>query len=362
MKNRKKNKRNGLNIIILVEVLLITVLLVVAAVVLRKQVVGDEEETQTQTQVVAEEIDFDAIESTMPTPHPLELSALYTEDDLKASDIGTENEVQGTTIDDGVLDVVIMGDSIWDNHRGEGISTAEWVEKQLNERIAETTDVDMEVRIHNLAVGGTCAAVIEGSTYAESWSSRSLTGMMYSILGRINPEPLYSGEDAYQYIDGVDLSKVDYFVFSYGLNDYFFGNPVVPEQDLFDLSSYVGSLRHATFVLRQECPDARFLIMAPTYCQFYEHGEVTATCLDRDYGGGGTLDNYVGGARLVSEEYNTLFLDAFNDFGFDASTMDEYYEDGVHLNGAGMEIYASHVSNCIWDDYCLIHDVVDSVG
>lgn len=277
-----------------------------------------------------------------------EWKPLYTKSDFDESSIATETSIPGDTVRDDELNIVVFGDSIWDFNRGDN-SVAELLQADLQEKY-----MDFPVNVYNLAVGGTCAAVIDGKLDLEQWDSKCLTAILYSMEGMIDPEEQFEGENMLEVLPEIDFDKVDYFIISYGLNDYFFANKVTGD-DYFDLYSYAGSLRHAVFALRQKYPNARFLIMSPTFCQFYYYDEVIDTCLTRTYTKDGeegpTLDKYVGGAALVSNELHTLYLDAFNDFDLGADSQPECSKDGVHFNEKGRTIYAEQVAECLSADF-----------
>lgn len=217
---------------------------------------------------------------------------------------------------DNQLQVVVFGDSIWNAERGEN---------GISEQVMEATGI----KIYNCAIGGTTAAVVGESTAWDNWTSRSFNGMMY-IANDIVSEELIAKDAAYDEMVEVDFDEVDYVIISYGLNDYFSDVPIHP-QEYYDLTSYVGALRHGIQKLKEEHPQLKFILTSPTYCGWFE-GE-------RQF----RLDDYVEAARGVAEEYDAYFLDMFHALGNNPKEKSKYLEDGVHLTDEGLTMYARSV-------------------
>ena len=230
------------------------------------------------------------------------------------------------------LNIVVYGDSIWDDKRYE-------------DSVANHLAGFVNANVYNCAMGGTSASLISESTQIENWDSRSLNGMVYIATDRADSDIQLAGYPANDVEKTIDYNEVDYFIFSYGLNDYFNGVDVTPK-DMLDMTSYVGALRHATQVMKQTYPNAKFLLISPTYCQFINLDGSVIDCMEKDFGGG-TLPGYVKGIEKVSEEYSTLYLDAFHTFGINYDTAPIYLRDGVHFTEEGRLLYARKVADFI---------------
>lgn len=219
---------------------------------------------------------------------------------------------------DGDIKIAVFGDSIWDDKRGEdGIS----------ERLEEMLDVE----VYNCAVGGTSAAVISDPTdLREGWRSISLNGLMYIARGEEN-SAILEDKPAREEIDGVDFKEVDYLLISYGLND-FFSRVVIYPEDMYDMTTYVGALRHAVAKMTETYPDMEVIIIGPTYTEHFADPNVDS------------LEEYAQAARTVAEEYNVHFLDMYHGLGINAENKTQYLDDGVHLTAEGRALYADYVS------------------
>lgn len=247
--------------------------------------------------------------------------------------------------DDDSFNIVVFGDSIWDIERGE-TNIGNQLEKILEDKAHEQGN-DIDVNVYNLAVGGTCAAIIEGPTDLENWNSQSLPGMIHVLDGDLDADKIYPEANMLGIYEDVNLEDTDLFIYAYGVNDYFFAN-AIESDDTFDLYTYKGSLRKTITDLQARYPLANHMIISPTYCQFYYYDEVIETCEDKVFykndNPGETLDNYVVAAGELAEELDISFLDAYHDFDLGADTQSVYSRDGIHFNEAGRLQYASCVA------------------
>lgn len=213
--------------------------------------------------------------------------------------------------------IVVFGDSIWNAGRGkDGIS--EFIMKEK------------DVYIYNCAIGGTTAAVYNESTQWDSWTSNSFNGMMYLANDIISEDQLIPNDVVNSVFKEIDFNQVDYIIISYGLNDYFSDISIYPKE-YYDLTSYVGALRHGIHKIREKYPQIQFIITSPTYCEWFK-GE-------RQF----ELAAYAEAARGVAEEMGVHFIDMYHAFGANAQDKLEYLEDGVHLTAEGREIYSRSI-------------------
>lgn len=213
--------------------------------------------------------------------------------------------------------IVVFGDSIWNAGRGkDGIS--EFIMKEK------------DVYIYNCAIGGTTAAVYNESTQWDSWTSNSFNGMMYLANDIISEDQLIPNDVVNSVFKEIDFNQVDYIIISYGLNDYFSDISIYPKE-YYDLTSYVGALRHGIHKIREKYPQIQFIVTSPTYCEWFK-GE-------RQF----ELAAYAEAARGVAEEMGVHFIDMYHAFGVNTQDKLEYLEDGVHLTAEGREIYSRSI-------------------
>lgn len=243
----------------------------------------------------------------------VEVSGGVTEKTVSANELSRiSNVLEGKKI-------VVFGDSIWNDARGE-----DGVSEQLMALTGST--------VYNCAIGGTSAAVVGESTeFSYDWRSQSFNGMVYVANKLLPADVVLEGTEACEVIKQVDFSTVDYILVSYGLNDFFSGVSIYPKE-YYELSNYVGALRNGILHLRENYPQAKIVLVTPTYTKMFE-GE-------KEF----EIGDYVEAMRSVSQEMNTELADMFHVLGEDPESRLEHLEDGVHLSAEGRNLYANGIA------------------
>lgn len=213
--------------------------------------------------------------------------------------------------------IVVFGDSIWNDGRGvDGIS----------EHVQEKTGAT----IYNCAVGGSTAALVGETTEMQDWTSSSFNGMVYVARDLVSAYQVIPDREATEIVRSVDFENMDYVVVAYGLNDFFSDVPVYPET-YYDIKSYVGALRNGIHKLKKHYPHLQIIVVSPTYTKLFE-GE-------KQY----EIGSYVEAARSVASEMDVHFLDMFHVLGDDEESRTQHLGDGVHMSPEGRKVYADGV-------------------
>ena len=239
--------------------------------------------------------------------------------------------------EDDELVIVFMGDSQFENGTENGTDIASIVGQYTH---AHTL---------NLGMGGTCAALVKNeSASLENWGSRSFYGVTLMLQGVASRQSM-EGRPQLAVMESIDPSTVDYYVISYGLNDFYNGVPHhIQGQESVEWN-YYGALGMGMNNLRQISPQAQFIVCTPAYTQFY--GKDGAYLGDSHiyYLNGVTLNEYAEQARHVGYSRNALVLDAAFDtmFNLNSTNAHAYLADGVHLTERGRQIYALALSYLI---------------
>ncbi|MBR5597710.1 MAG: hypothetical protein IKW30_09930 [Lachnospiraceae bacterium] len=314
------------NFIFLGECAIIVVILALIAVLVR-----DEKKeyfaSENVTAVVEVSEESDGLETVETMVAEENLSVATAEEEVSGADFEEEKtkpeqlRTEESENKDDKVKIVVFGDSIWADGRGkDGI--CEQVMEQLK-----------DVEFYNCAIGGTAAA-LEEVQGLDNWDSRSFNGMMYIATDLIPAEDLIAQDAAYEVMKTVDFNEMDYVIVSYGINDYFSDITIYP-QEYYDLTSYVGALRHGISKMQKKYPHLEFIITSPTYTGWFS-GE-------RQF----ELGEYVEAARSVAAEMDTHFLDMYHAFGKTADEKTEYLDDGVHLTAEGRWLYSRSVIDCL---------------
>lgn len=238
-------------------------------------------------------------------------------------------------------DIVFLGDSVIGNLAGN-VSVTEIVEEKLGKNT------------FNGAFGGTTFSygddpMLWGSVTNRQWSMVKLADaiayndwkspigtMQYAdFYGKVNAQSLYYFEDRMKELSAIDFSKVELLVIEHGTNDYNCGIKLDNPEDLYDITTFGGAIRHSLKVLKEAYPDLQIVIMSPVYCEFGMDGE--KKCYSWDWGYG-TLEDYIQLEKEIAAEYGVLYLDAYTGSGICEENAKICLADGLHLTeeGAGM--------------------------
>lgn len=242
----------------------------------------------------------------------------------------------------GQIEMLVLGDSIWDLERGE-TGIAALLEQELG-----------NAAVYNCAIKGSRAS--GSSLYQQNKAFQEaeradmgeddaicLYAMAEYIAGRRRME-LPTETEAARLLGQIDFDGIDYILLAYGLNDYFGAVQRKNPDDCYDISTYGGALCSSIELLRESCQDAEFVILSPTYCQGYSYGQVIHESDSYDYGGG-TGPDYVATARETADAYDVLFVDNDKDLGISIHNGAAYLQDATHLTEKGRRAYAENLAS-----------------
>lgn len=244
------------------------------------------------------------------------------------------NEETKDKLDPGQLQLVFLGDSIFDQDRGET-------------GIPYMTAANCGAALYNLAIGGTPAA--RGWNEPgdnESWNSVSLIGITKAICGEVSPE-IFSQYHAKEVFDKCDFDNTDYFIIEYGYNDFFSQVPITREdQTLEDTRYYYNAVYQSIKLLQKHFPNAEVIFCTPHYSNFKNlpFGSGDSNMLNNGYG---TMYNYICAGYDAAHEADAVAINCVEDLGINGYTLEEMSSDGVHLTEAGRRLYAEMLSKRI---------------
>ncbi len=244
--------------------------------------------------------------------------------------------------DEDKLQVVFLGDSIFDFHREDGTAVPALVGQKL------------DANVINLAIGGLSASIaVDENTGLDNWNSTSGCGLAHYLAGEIDGSGLTQDYTAVQIIrDNMDkFADTDIFVVEYGLNDFFNSKPMDNMDNLNDVKSYQGAIQSIVYSCRKIAPDAQIVLCKPSYIEMYSatEGYLGNTYVMRNKLGLTPYD-YMGKIDCVLDAKNEGDLWAFStleDNGINIYSASECLEDGVHLTEHGRQVYADMLSGYI---------------
>ena len=240
--------------------------------------------------------------------------------------------------------IVCLGDSIIGNVRDE-TSVTSVMEEILNEPVL------------NGALGGTCMSksnVEHRNTFyedsvnmcaiADAIAYNDFSVQLFDISG--NTFALDYFKEALQELAKVDFSEVEILFIEHATNDYNAGRPLDNLSDPYDVYTYGGALRYSIEKIKETYPDMKIVLVTPTYCYFQSDGQRAGDSENSDFGYG-PLENYANLQIQIAGEYGLDVVDDFHNLGINAQNVDEYTEDGLHLNEKGRALMAKAMADYV---------------
>ena len=245
----------------------------------------------------------------------------------------TEPEAEEVT----PVNIVFFGDSQLANGRDDGTD----IPHLLGKRVPNS-------RIFNLAIGGTTASVEQSTSDVspENLASTSFLGMAYSFAGKSDRNAaLSSYPDILDTMNSIDPADVDYYILSYGTNDFLNGVPLDVDNyqpESVQAHALYNSMNKAIEALEDVSPDAEFIILTPFYGLYVaEDGSYIGDSYIVS-NGIGTLADYADKVKNVAESKDAQLFDGMYQSRFDLylDTANDYLMDNLHLTLTGRQIVA----------------------
>lgn len=260
------------------------------------------------------------------------------------------NEFEGY-VDDGDLNIVIMGDDAIYNYNDEtGIPAL----------IADATGGN----VTTLALPGqTVSNITQGYTLDDTRDAYNL----YLVLSQ-----MAAGDDGYydlmvaswDYMDdnklyydywdichNIDLDKTDVLIISCGQNDFLEGRPCYhdpKDTNANNLNNMSIAMGKALVLLKERFPYMQIIVSSPTMCLVPdENGNlIGADTVNKGYG---TYGEYISGLAGMSQMNCVTFVDNFLLDEFNPNNYDGYLEDnGLYPNAKGRKLVADHIVQNIY--------------
>lgn len=258
-----------------------------------------------------------------------------------SAEASTETVSETPAEDDGrdhEVNIVFFGDSQLANGRDDGTSIANF----LQERVPYS-------HIYNMAIGGTSASVEQTTSIvsADTLTSTSFLGMAYCFAGKSDRYATLAERypDILETMNSIDPADVDYYVFSYGTNDFLNNAPL-------DVSTYNSQTEQAHAVynsmlmaiekLEDVSPDANYIILSPFYGIYVTPDGAYIGDSYIVSNGIGTLSAYADKIKNAAETTGAIYIDNMYSSKYDLylDTASEYLMDNLHLSLTGRQIVA----------------------
>lgn len=280
---------------------------------------------------------------------------VITEDDL-TEDYSIESEdfyfpfnpstIEGY-VDDGVLNVVVLGDQSVANPE-DPTSISSLIAQKTG---AQVTTLALPESTISLQVPSFTLETAEDA-YSFYYLATSMAGgkrggyeLQLSALDYIeNPEPYMTFlED----LRAIAFDEVDILILSYGLNDYLQGQPMTGNEIYIDqpygtMDSLCGALDSGLASLHERYPYMQIILSSPTYCRVpSSDGEQIGA--DMYSYGNGTLGDYVANCKSVAQLQQTSFVDNYFISEFNGENYEGYLEEDGMPGAKAREFVADHI-------------------
>ena len=253
--------------------------------------------------------------------------------DVNIPKVQVSNNRDDATHEDGKMNMVFLGDSMLDNFRD---STG----------IAYLVGTAFDANIYNLGVGGMAASCSRTTTAFGDSEFTDFCGITIAkiIAGKIDVNVLpdcTAKTILTQHMD--EIRAADVIFVEYGINDFLSGREQNNPDDHNDYRTYQGALISIFNSLKEACPNAKIVMCAPSYVEFYrDNGEYIGNSYTLN-NGLGTEEDFGRKAEYVTGKFENTWFYPLADQGIDLDNSYETMLDDVHLNERGRAIYSENL-------------------
>lgn len=238
--------------------------------------------------------------------------------------------------DDERLQVVILGDSIYDHVRDET-------------GIAYLIGQQLDANVYNLGIGGVAATTEPGENNGDkNWTSTSGVGIAKVLNGTVPVEAIRDCTAKDIISENKDKFKnTDIFIVEYGINDFLSNRQLDNAAYNTDYSVFDLAMGAIVDNLREVSPNAAIVLCEPHFCEFYGAGGAYIGSSNMVANWYGTLFDYVGKVDYTAGANETWLFAAYERSGINTYTAGEYLLDGIHMNEEGRRKYAEELCGYI---------------
>jgi len=260
------------------------------------------------------------------------------------------DELLASKNDDGVTDIVFLGDDLLSDYTG-----ADGIPAMTQKLVADS-------KVYNIGFDGmhmsASSSIWSEDNSADSfslyWVAKSIALGDYNLLNNyadsVNPDFKATVEA----LQSIDFSTVDVLAISYGVHDYLDGRLITDVADPNNISAYTGSLKSSIEAIQEAYPHIRIVVMAPTFCLIEQDGK-TLNC-DVTNTGYGMLGDYMVAGKSIAVELNVTYLDNYYGVKINAENFKNYLEDNTHPNEAGRKMIADRLAEVLNKKVTLVEE------
>lgn len=206
---------------------------------------------------------------------------------------------------------------------------------------------DYGINAYNCGFGGNRMSLHADTPAKQPFSFCSIADSIASgdWSSQYENAPSTTIDNVYEHIanlENMDWSKVDYMTVMYGTNDWHGSVPLDNDQNLYDVTTFLGAFRHGVETILEAYPNVKIMAIAP----MYRHLEGTDDSDNKQYGGK-YLWEFGDALGEVCKTYHIPFYDAYRLSGVNAIDWEYYIADGTHPTLEGRKNLGSKIGGQI---------------
>ena len=251
------------------------------------------------------------------------------------------DELLASKQDDGVTDIVFLGDELLSKYSGE-----DGIPLLTQGMVADSKVYNIGFEgMHLSASSSVWAEENSADSFSLYWVAKSIALGDYNLLNNyaesVNPD----FKETVKLLEAIDFTTVDVLAISYGVHDYLDGRLITDVADPNNISAYTGSLKSSIEAIQEAYPHIRIIVMAPTFCLVEQNGQLV-NC-DVTNTGYGMLADYMVAGKSIAVELNVTYLDNYYGVKINAENYKDYLEENIYPNADGRKMIAERLAKVL---------------
>lgn len=259
-------------------------------------------------------------------------------------------EARNGRIDNGVEDILIIGNSILTNVDGKNTvldALKQSLDANIYPLVADNTKITSNQKYELSITGSTDGValyrVVDQLVNGKNIASTQVREYSETIF---NDNAKARADEYINIIDTIDLNDIDTVIIMYSLLDYFNMSPtlVLPNEDI---DCYYGALYSSIKLLQDNYPHLSIIISSVVPGYFYDDDGNIILATQKDLGAGGNSSEYANIQYHVATKCCVSFIDNYF-YKINENNITEYIE-GFYLSNKGVDLVANHMIDFLHD-------------
>ncbi|MCR4649943.1 MAG: hypothetical protein K5776_12790 [Lachnospiraceae bacterium] len=293
---------------------------------------------------------------------------IITEEDIESIKLDTKDNIIlmppsliAKDSDDGVTNVLILGNDSYSEGISDGSGIIDLFEKGVSDK----------VEIYNCSLPGSYLNAFNNEELSPSecpedyftlfWLAFNLKWKDFS---KQKEALLYLDKDKYDIeryeevistLEGLDISNIDVVMFCYDGHDYRAGHqPINFNENSADaqtenLQTLLGAVYTSVYLFNYDNPNTQYVFVSPAFCYAIDDDNKKVSCAMYDTGYG-TIEETFNAARRLTDYFGVSYIDLYSGVLINEDNADNYLEDdGITPNKNGRQMIADRLVTLLKD-------------